>query len=234
VTTVLDPPLGRAVRWRLLSLGFVRPTSDTRDEIGALAEALLEVEPTPEIEAVLAAARSAEPEELEAEYQSLFGGTVAVAPYEGSYEPDPIRQSREMADIAGFYRVFGAEAHGPAAERPDHVGCELEFLSYLELRRLAAAGDGDEDGAQLVSEIGATFLEDHARHWLPAFFEEVRAATPQGSVLHALAALGASCLTDELERRGISPTPQKRRHALGAVERDSFACAASTPAPAGS
>jgi len=40
------------------------------------------------------------------------GGKVEVARYEGSYEDDPFRQARQMSDIAGFCRAFGAGAHG--------------------------------------------------------------------------------------------------------------------------
>ena len=225
MSVAVSSPVGRAVLWRLLSLGFMRPTSETHAEIEALAEAAFELDASPEVAAVLAVARSTGTDALAAEYQSLFGGTVAVAPYEGSYELDPIRQARQMADVAGFYRVFGAEAHGPAAERPDHVGCELEFLAFLELRRLAAAGEGDGEGAELADEIAGTFLLDHARHWLPTFFDEVRAATPEGSALRALSALGVRLLETELERREIPFAPQKRRHTMLSVEGDSFACA---------
>jgi TorA maturation chaperone TorD len=192
--------------------------------VEALGRAVVEVGAPLEVEELLAALRSTSPADFAAEYQSLFGGKVAVAPYEGSYELDPLRQGRQMADIAGFYRAFGAEAHGPAAERPDHLGCELEFLSLLELKRVLESEAGDDDGAELADEIAAEFLRDHAGRWLPTFFADVRSTTADGSPLAALAALGERLLADELERRALVPSPLPRRHASAAVEQDSFDC----------
>jgi TorA maturation chaperone TorD len=149
---------------------------------------------------------------------------VAVAPYEGSYEVDPVRQGRQLADVAGFYRAFGAEAHGPAAERPDHVGCELEFLAFLELERMLLAESDDEAGADLVDEIAGSFVRDHAGRWLPTFFAGVREVTKAGSTFAALAALGERAVAEELERRGLEPSALPRRHARLSVEQDAFDC----------
>jgi nitrate reductase assembly molybdenum cofactor insertion protein NarJ len=138
VTAATVSPVGLAALWRLLSLGLTPPTAVTLGEVEALAAGLEELGGHPEIGDVLDALGSSTTDELAAQFFELFGGTVQVAPYEGSYELDPIRQGRQMADVSAFYRAFGAEPGGPAAERPDHVGCELEFLSFLELRRLVA------------------------------------------------------------------------------------------------
>ena len=223
-TAAVSSGVERAALWRALSLGFAPPREETLAEVEALSEALVEQAGLSEVEDVLAAIGATTFERHASEYQRLFGGAVLVAPYEGSYELDPVRQGRELADVAAFYRAFGAEAHGPLAERPDHVGCELEFLSFLELRSLAAVEEGDEDGAELVERIAASFLCDHAGRWLPAFFAAVREAEPEAPVFRALAALGSRVVAEELERRGLEPRPLPRRHVRLAVERDSFDC----------
>jgi putative dimethyl sulfoxide reductase chaperone len=215
------PTATTAAAWRLLSLGFSVPSEEGLEEVEALAEALRERGGRDEeLDALLGVLRVASLDELAARHQALFGGTVLVAPYEGSYELDPVRQGREMADVAAFYRAFGAEAHGPAHERPDHAGCELEFLSFLELRRLETTGED----AELAGEILSAFLRDHAGRWLPTFFADVRAAAV--SPFHsALAALALRVVREELERYGVEPTPVRRRHSRLAVEGDSFDCA---------
>jgi TorA maturation chaperone TorD len=224
-TAAVSPGVERAAFWRLLSLGFAPPREETLAEVEALSEALRDCGDRPEVDDLLAAIGSTTLEALATEHQRLFGGTVLVAPYEGSYELDPVRQGREMADVAAFYRAFGAEAHGPVAERPDHVGCELEFLAFLELRSLAAVDEGDDDGAELVERIAASFLCDHPGRWLPAFFGAVReAARTAGPFYRALAALGSRVVADELDRRDLEPTPLPQRHERLAVERDSFDC----------
>jgi TorA maturation chaperone TorD len=224
VTAAVESGTGRAALWRLLSLGFVPPSRESLAEVEALADGVLALEGSPELEEVLETLRSAQLQDLEAEYQSLFGGKVAVAPYEGSYELDPLRQGRQMADVAGFYRAFGAEAQGPAAERPDHLGCELEFLAFLELERLLAAERGDEDAAELVDEIVDTFLRDHAGRWLPTFFAGVRATAAAGSAFAALAVVGERVVAEELARRALEPSPLPRRHGTLSVEQDTFGC----------
>lgn len=219
-----------AALWRLLSLGFTSPREETVAEVDLLADSLVEAGAPPEVEEVLAAVRAFEVEELSAQFATLFRGTVLVPPYEGSYEVDPIRQGRQMADAAAFYRAFGAEAHGPTAERPDFVGCELEFLSFLELRRLAAV-EAEEEGVELVEEIGDAFLADHAGRWLPTFFEDVEKLSEKAPFYRALAALGTRVLEEELSRRGVEPSPLPRgRRTRSSVERDAFECGAGNPA----
>ena len=212
-----------AATGRLLSLGFAPPSDETLAEIDALADALVHTSPGPELFAVGRALRMHHPDSHATQYARLFRGTVRVAPYEGSYELDPIRQGRQMADVAAFYRAFGAEAHGPHAERPDFVGCELEFLSFLELRRLTAI-EAREDGVDVIEGIRDAFLADHAGRWLPTFFAEVAREAPAGSLYAALAELGTRTLADELERRGVEPAPLPARSRAAAVEADTFEC----------
>ncbi len=224
MTTTIVPDVAAVARWRLLSIGLSVPTEEGLAEIEALAEALRERESSVELDALLAAVRAADVVDLRSWHQALFGGTVAVPPYEGSYELDPIRQGRELADVAAFYRAFGADAHGPAFERPDHAGCELEFLAYLELRRLEA----DDADAAVLDDIAAAFLRDHPGRWLPVFFTELREAAAGAPFFHALAPLGLRAVREELERRGVEPSPVRPRAGRRArlpVERDSFECA---------
>ena len=230
MTTATRDGVTLAALWRLLSLGFTSPREETVAEIEVLADALVEAGAPPDVEDVLDAVRSATADELSSQYAALFRGKVLVAPYEGSYEVDPVRQGRQMADVAAFYRAFGAEARGPTAERPDFAGCELEFLSFLELRGLAAQ-EADEEGAELVEQIGDAFLADHAGRWLPTFFTEVEAEAMSSPFYRALAALGSRVVDEELTQRGIEPTPLPRRRKRTAVERDSFECGAEAPAP---
>jgi TorA maturation chaperone TorD len=231
MTTATSANLGAAAAWRLLSLGFAPPTPDVLDEVRWLAETLLEIEgAAPELEGVLSALGDTRVEDAAAQHAFLFRGTVRVPPYEGSYELDPIRQGRQMADVAAFYRAFGAEAHGPTAERPDFVGCELEFLSFLELRRAEAFADGD--GLDILDSLRDSFLTDHAGRWLPTFFAAV-VAEAEGDLYPALAAFGMAMLKTELERLGIEPAslPRPPGSSLDADTLECSADAGSLPRP---
>ncbi|HXG76812.1 MAG TPA: molecular chaperone TorD family protein [Gaiellaceae bacterium] len=236
--TAAGTATGRAARgtlYRLLSLGFAPPTAQSLAEVSALAEALAVLpDPPAGLDAVRREAAATRAPDLAGAYERLFGGTVAVSPYEGGYEADPLRQGRQLADVAGFYRAFGAAAHGPLAERPDHAGAELEFLAFLELRALEAEEAGDEAAATLLDGIADAFLQDHAGRWLPAFFAEVAGAESDAAPLHrALAALGARALADELVRRALDPPPLASARRRLAVEADTFACEAGASPAAG-
>lgn len=206
MTTATHSGLELVATWRLLSIGFTPPTVETLAEVEALAGALADAEPETDLSGLVEVVRASSVDTAAALYARLFRGTVRVSPYEGSYEADPIRQGRQMSDVAAFYRAFGAEARGPIAERPDFVGCELEFLSFLELRRVTALESGEE-GLELLDAIRASFLEEHAGRWLPTFFARVAEEAPEGSLYAELAALGARAVTGELDRRGIAPAP---------------------------
>ena len=212
---------------RLLALGLAVPTPATIDEIAALAGALADAPGAPdELSALGEAAVSTPLEELVAAHERLFDGDVVVPPYEGSYELDPFRQTRQMADVAGFYRAFGAESDGPAAERVDHAGTELEFLSYLALRRVEAIQGDRVDEAERCAEVEASFLTEHAGRWLPVFFAALTDRAP-GTFHHLLGGIGIRVVESELAARGleVDRVPADRR-APSAVEADEIECGA--------
>jgi TorA maturation chaperone TorD len=227
---------GLAVLYRLLSLGFSAPDEHTLEQLrrltvfGArhapeegLAEILGELELALDDDDLLPELRDA--------YEALFGGGVRVSPYEASYEADPFRSGRQMADLAGFYRAFGAESTGPAAERPDHVGCELEFVSFLLLKRDEAGGQGEDEHAAVCREAEESFLRDHLGRWLPTFCREVIEVTE--SPVYRLLALSGERLTNfELARRGIEVVPvraaRRRTGVVAELEADELTCGGGT------
>jgi TorA maturation chaperone TorD len=224
MTTATVDGIELAARWRLVSLGLSLPDADWLEELDALAFALRDRVPCPAtIDALLAALSDAEERRrLEAEYHRLFDGEAPVPPYEGAWEGDPFRHVRQLSDIAGFYAAFGAEAGGPAAERADHVACELEFLAFLAARTLELDQSGDREGAETCREAAGTFLREHPGRWVPQFCRALLDTTTS-AVYACLATLGEEIINAELERRGIVPEPLRRRRRLE-VEADCFEC----------
>lgn len=220
-------PTGVAVVSRLLSLGFTPPDEEGLEQLRrltvlsartvqeeGLAELLGELEHLLDDDDVL--------DELAPEYEALFGGAVRCSPYETSYEVDPFRTSRQLADLAGFYRAFGADSSGPAAERPDHAGCELEFLSFLAAKRLEAEEADDAERVAVCLAAEEAFLRDHLGRWFPSFCREAAAAATS-PVYRLLALAGERFVVAELARRGIEPAPLPPRRRT-AVEGDEIAC----------
>jgi TorA maturation chaperone TorD len=224
VTMTPMSDLERAASARLLSIGLTCPDEAAVEELrmlaGALAEGAADGSP---LRALAEAADRVGVDEMAQAYQDLFGGRVACAPYEASYERDPFRGARQMADVAGFYLAFGAEASGAAGERPDHVGCELEFLAFLIGRRLAAAEVGDVEGAARCAEAEEAFLSAHVINFLAGFATALAEAAEAVPVYRALAGVAAEFAAAEAAARGIAVVPVRRAGA-SAVEVDEVAC----------
>lgn len=215
--------LERAAVARLLSIGFTCPDGSTAGELGALADALASPGGGGPMNALREAlADDAAVADLPFAYEELFGGAVRCPPYEGSYEADPFRGMRQMADASGFYRAFGAEAGGAAAERPDHVACELEFLSFLIARGIAAREGGREDEAARCEDAADDFIAGHLARFMGVLCDAV-VTESRSPIYAALATVGTDWVSREVSARGITVAPV-RRPAPSAVETDEVAC----------
>jgi TorA maturation chaperone TorD len=231
VTVPAAPEVRLVALARLLSLGLDGPDAETRSELHALTLGLVgQGARDDELGEILE--QVAAGDDPRHAHDALFGRDPACPPYEGSYETDPFRQARELADVSGFYRAFGAEPSGPAAERPDHAGCELEFLSFLVSRRLAAEAAGDAGDAAVCLAAEDAFLRDHLGKWLPAFCRDLgeRAQSP---FYLALARLGGRLVAEECARRGIEPQRLPRRRRLTVLEPDTVECGGAPVQPGG-
>ena len=181
---------------RLLSLGFSPPDEEALAELDALARGLLEGDaPPPEVAELLEADWGS----LTTEYAALFGHDCWCI-YEGSYEPDSFSAIRELDELAGFYRAFGADTGGSRGDRPDHVGSELEFFAYLAAKRLAAA---TEEERVICRGAEDAFLLDHLGRWFPDFCRSVAARAT--GFYSALARLGERFIAEELAHRRLEP-----------------------------
>lgn len=123
----------------------------------------------------------------------------------GELGADPLFQPQRLADLAAFYRAFGMEVADGAAERPDHIGMELEFMSVLAAKEAYACVHGlDEDRCALGRDAQKKFLREHLGRWAPAFARRLaRAATDDA--LAALAEFTRDFILAECARFGLSP-----------------------------
>jgi putative dimethyl sulfoxide reductase chaperone len=224
---------------RALSLALGPPDAASLAALGPLAAALADDPPDGVPAAALRALAGAVPDaarpgavdDAAAAYEEVFGRTVRLAPCEGSHERDPFRQARRMADVAAFYRAFGAGADGPLRERPDHVGCELEFLAFLGLARAEAEADGRAADAEVCRAAEDRFLEEHVAAWVPALCRAIPPLT-DSPMLVAAAAVGERYVDAEVRARGLRPRPLGLRGERGELEQDALTCG-ECPAAAG-
>ncbi|HLB61220.1 MAG TPA: molecular chaperone TorD family protein [Actinomycetota bacterium] len=222
--------LARSAVYRLLSRGFTYPTvegvAELCDEDLPLAVAV--ADPLPEevrlaLSAVGEELDGAEASKLEEAYREVFSHVhSADCPvYETDYTArDVWRQTRELADIAGFYRAFGMD---PRAERPDHVAVELEFLHLVSYKVAWAAANDDEEHASICADAEQRFAADHTSNWIPGFAARVTAISPRG-FYRRLGELALALMRAEASRLGIAinetaaPVPPRSEEELAAED----------------
>ncbi|MBI2384821.1 MAG: molecular chaperone TorD family protein [Elusimicrobia bacterium] len=139
VEKVPAPP--RAIALRLVSAGFGYPDAAWRPRFDALFQAARASHAvnTSGLIKLEKALNAATPSELEGQHFRLFG-PAPLCPLELSFHAtkDPTGQAKTLADLAGFYKAFGVESE----ERADGLPTVLEFLAYLEIKRVHAELNG--------------------------------------------------------------------------------------------
>ncbi len=123
----------------------------------------------------------------------------------GDLHADPLFQPHRLADLAAFYRAFGLEVAAAAAERPDHIGMELEFMAVLAAKEAYAhVHEADADRCALCRDAQKKFLREHLGRWAPAFARRLaRAATDDA--LAALAEFMRDFIVAECAHFGLPP-----------------------------
>jgi len=125
--------------------------------------------------------------------------------YESAYRGrDVWGQTNLMADVAGFYRAHGLRVGAPIAERPDHIGVELEFMGVVAHKEADAIRRGATDQVAVCRETGDAFLRDHLGCWGTAFGRRIERLAPV-PYLRAAGALLANWLEAEMTARSIEP-----------------------------
>lgn len=123
----------------------------------------------------------------------------------GNLKADSLFQPHRLADLNAFYCAFGLELAEDAAERPDHICLELEFMSVLAAKEAYALEHQlDADQIALGRDAQKKFLREHLGHWLPAFTRRLEREAGPGA-LAALAEFTRSFILNECTRLGVTP-----------------------------
>ena len=178
---------GRAAAYNLLAHAFAYP----REALVEHLAAAINRHSGPWAQAVRAMARAACAglPALERSYMHVFDPRNPPHPLEAELRHDQnSRRAAALADLMGFYRAFAVE---PANERPDHITCELDFVSLLYLKEARARSAGHSEHAEICRTAREAFLHDHLLAWMDAFGAAVRSRSTVPRDAFYLAALGA-------------------------------------------
>lgn len=176
-----------------------------------------------------------EEEGLQSEYVRLFGHALSpdCPPYETHYGTRHVfQQTRELADISGFYRAFGVEPSDSGHERADHIAVELEFMGYLAVKEAHALETGRSEEASLCRDAQKKFMEDHLGRW----GEDFAARLSQKSSGHYGRLADSLQELIQLECRSLGAAPKKVSHVgFGPPEASEpcFPCGGSCPPTGG-
>lgn len=167
--------------YRLLSACLYQPSAEWGEAnlFGNLKRALLVVAPpvAGRADAMEESFRTLGETELAVVYARLFVGPFSLgAPPYGSYylEPEKRVMGETTSAVLDFYREAGLSLDEEFTEMPDHMAVELEFLSYLLQRALAAMAEGDGAAFGDWTEKRKSFVERFFVGWYGEFCAAIR------------------------------------------------------------
>ncbi len=139
-------------------------------------------------------------EELSIEYAKLFVGPFRLkAPPYGSVYIDEGR--RVMGDstmgVISMYREAGLSIREDFKELPDHIGIELEFMSYLAFKEVESMQESCVSRAIMYGRKQKDFLKMFLFRWVPAFCNRLRESS-DNDFYTLLAACVESFLSSEI------------------------------------
>ena len=126
-------------------------------------------------------------DKFNAAFENTFGLLVSNAcpPCETEYIPGTyvFQRSNALADISGFYRVFGLVISSSHSERPDHIVQELEFMAFLigmECQAFDVAVTVRQQRLEICRAAQTRFLREHLSWWTPSFARLLSREEPGG------------------------------------------------------
>ncbi|HET8538387.1 MAG TPA: molecular chaperone TorD family protein [Anaeromyxobacter sp.] len=225
VTHAPPAPDPRSALYRLLAVGFRRPTPERFEVVrdGAYADAIAGVvaalprlaDAARACEALRGSARAPGTpswEEHVAEFERVFDRGAGRGLHESDHRPE-VRATALRLELDDLYREFRV-ARGDDAGRqvlPDHLAAELALLSYVCFVEASVRTQGDAERVQGCLLAERELLAGHLGRWVPALAARVAAAAP-GSWFAALSALAAAVLEKELAHVERLFEPFERAH----------------------
>jgi putative dimethyl sulfoxide reductase chaperone len=213
----IEPALARATLYSALALGFRAPAQDNIVRLVSppdstwLAEAatILDPDATYGLRGAAEALSNTGRVDigvLASLHVALFGHTAraSVPPYETEYGNEALfQQPQELSDLMGFYHAFGLTLKLGEYERPDHISCECEFLSFLALKEAHALEHQQSEMLEETRKAQRLFLKDHLGRFLPTFAQKLSREDRSGFYTK-LGDFGLRLVTQESARFNIA------------------------------
>ena len=132
-------------------------------------------------------------EDLALEFARLFIGpkNPPAIPYASFY----LSESRTVmtdvtSDVRKRYLDAGMAVKDLYSTPDDHIGIELEFISYLTEKIIELYEDGQRSEASRLFELRHNFINEHIASWVPSFVEKILGNTQEDFYKGAAIVLG--------------------------------------------
>jgi TorA maturation chaperone TorD len=114
-------------------------------------------------------------QDLAVDWTRLFRGVSPgygpPPPYEGVYSEGAANPQDVLQGIMQTYHKYSVDVDEKAANRPDYIGIELDFLRYLNESEVDAWKKGEEESALDYHAAQREFLSKHLGRWVGIFFD---------------------------------------------------------------
>ena len=117
---------------------------------------------------------------LKIAYAKLFVGpfALAAAPYGSVYLDEGRRVMGDSTmDVIKWYEQEGLARSDDCKDLPDHIAIELEFMSYLICKEIAALESSDPQTAAAYAAKQRSFADALLCPWVPEFCDKMRHGT---------------------------------------------------------
>jgi TorA maturation chaperone TorD len=138
-------------------------------------------------------------EQLKVAYAKLFVGpfALAAAPYGSVYLDEGGRVMGDSTmDVIKWYEQEGLARSDDCKDLPDHIAIELEFVSYLVCKEIAALENSDSQTAAAYATKQQLFTDTLLCPWVPEFCEKIRQGT-DNAFYTALAECASTVISQE-------------------------------------
>lgn len=142
-------------------------------------------------------------QDLAVDWTRLFRGVSPSygppPPYEGVYSKAIGNPAELLQAIMQTYHQYSVDIDKNAANRPDYIGIELDFLRYLNEHEAEAWQRGEQETALDLHRAQTNFLSRHLGSWVEKFCERAMEEAKTGFYLGFIR-LTKSVLKEEISR----------------------------------
>ena len=106
-------------------------------------------------------------------FRGLYANYGPKPPYESLWRDQKEDSVEILQQVSQQYRKFGLVPTKGHNDRPDFLGLECDFISYLYQQMAAALASTEEDKAEMYGQALSDFYEQHIALWAADYCDQI-------------------------------------------------------------